>query len=274
MNGISIIKAMAAPGQRWPGGQGTHLRPGDRVTAKVMNIGKNGMVRLDLGRITVMAALRIPVTKGMQLPMEVVASAGQLLLKIRDQQRRRPTQPNKPHSDANRGNGPPSQRAILGDMARLDAALDKHRSLNRAMIKPLAPLDHQRQGGKPTAGEAGQPIGVAAQPTPSSDPDRLGADPYRRKSTNRIEDQHAAVSLSLCPMGDAHAHLRLTPEGLHVTLRLADEAAHRLVTEELDSLTSTLAALAPSVRVDARLEPAEPSPSSRRFRHARVSVHV
>jgi hypothetical protein len=68
--------------------------------------------------------------------------------------------------------------------------------------------------------------------------------------------------------------LRLTPEGLHVTLRLADEAAHRLVTEELDSLTSTLAALAPSVQVDARLEPAEPSPSSRRFRHARVSVHV
>ena len=273
MNGIPIIKAMTAPGHRWQGKTGKQLQPGDRVTAKVLDIGKNGMVRLDLGRITVMAALRAPVAKGMLLPLEVVSSAGPLLFKIRDQQRRKATDAKTPRSDETPKKCPPSHRTILGDTARLDAALVKLRAMNRAPAKPLAPLGPQRRNGK-SAGEAGQPTGVTTPPMPSNDPVQRSADHPPRKSSCRTEAACVAISVSLHPMGAAHADLQLTPEGLHVTLRLAEEAAHRMVVEHLEALTSALGALAPSVRVDAQRQPAETSPKNRRSRHGRVSVDV
>ncbi len=275
MNGISIIKATTEAGYRWPARKGNPLRPGDRITAKVLGVGKNGMARLDLGHITVMAAMRVPVTQGMQLPLEVVATAGQLLLKIRGEQRRRATQPNKaqPQGDATREKRPPSRHTVLGDRMRIDEALAKHRSLSRAMIKPIAPFDHQQESGK-SVDKVGQPVSVAPPPTPSSSPERMWADRPPRKSFSRTEDRHVAMSLSLRPMGDAHADLRLTPEGLHVTLRVAEEAALRLLSEQLEALTSALKALAPSVWIDARRQSADPSPPGSLSRHTRVSVDV
>jgi hypothetical protein len=85
MISVTMLKAHVDHGNRPPV---LRLQPGDRLMAKVLDIGKDGRVRLDLGRFTATVLLDATVRTGMHLPLEVVENAGQLLLRLRTQKRR------------------------------------------------------------------------------------------------------------------------------------------------------------------------------------------
>lgn len=230
MTAVSLINAMIEPAGRTSRRPVNRLRPGDRIVAKVLDIGKDGMVRLDLGRFTATAALSGQVSVGMRLPLEVVKSAGKLLLRVRERKRR--------------ADPKATPRLVADD----DLGMPK--GLHR---KPLQADMVQRAQHRvdSAAGEADHVFGLSIPATSPKPPARHHVYARRRKQTDAQKIHQVAMSLSLRPMGDVRAEISLAPEGLRVTLRVTEENALEYVAQHQEALESALAALAPSVRVDA-----------------------
>jgi hypothetical protein len=246
---IHRIKAETFRGRRLSG-LGRRLRPGQRFTAKVLDVGKDGLARLDLGRFSVTAALGVPVKRGMQLPLEVVSSAGHILLKVRDAKRRKVQHRPSPPGNDKHVPSVQAHRSAPGRAGRLET----DPLVRLPPERPSAPGDKPGHASIPhekPAENPGTTMGGGLPPAAHTDPSPEGVYGRPRERGGENGSHHVVISLSLSHFGDTRADVRLTPCGLDITLRISEPSARALVTKHKGELQAALAPLAPSVSVDA-----------------------
>ncbi|MFH1981270.1 MAG: hypothetical protein ABIL58_05480 [Pseudomonadota bacterium] len=244
MNAVSLIKAMIEPGGRAPIRGGGRLQPGDRLLAKVLDIGKDGMARLDLGRFTAMAALRTPVSTGMHLSLEVVESAGQLILKIRERKRRQdPPAAPRPAADASGADTDAARRQLFRSLQQLRgltrwASLPSAREGLPHLLRLLTPLNPMTASVKDIAARIQESIEDSGLFFESRLARRLEADGRPDERTRAMPSDRENAPLSAVVRRDAKAvalqilsDLKKAPTPLPPALALLEKNAAGLLSD-------------------------------------------